>query len=132
VIFADSAYFIAPLSPKDEWHEAAVRASRMVRSRLVTIAWILMESGDGVADTPNRTWFPEFVSDLMGSPPFEIVPADDHWFHLGLDLYRRCPDKEWSLTDCISFDIMRTRGLTDALTTDHHFVQAGFRALLRE
>ena len=91
-----------------------------------------MELGDGVADTPNRTWFPEFVADLMGSAQFEIVPADNHWFRLGLDLYRRRPDREWSLTDCISFEIMRTRGLTEALTTDHHFTQAGFRALLRE
>jgi hypothetical protein len=132
VIFADTAYFIALLSPADEWHEAAVRASRGLRQRLVTSVWILVEVGDGLADTANRAWFPEFVADLMGKPQFEIVPAGDHWFRAGLDLYRQRPDKEWSLTDCISFEIMRTRGLTEALTTDHHFTQAGFRALLRE
>lgn len=132
MIFADTAFFIALLSPADEWHEAAVRESRALRQRLVTSVWILVELGDGVADTANRTWFPDFVADLTGNPQFDIVPADDHWFRRGLDLYRQRPDKEWSLTDCISFEIMRTRGLTDALTTDHHFVQAGFRALLRE
>jgi predicted nucleic acid-binding protein len=88
--------------------------------------------GDGLADTANRTWFPEFVADLTSNPQFEIVPADNHWFRAGLNLYRQRPDKEWSLTDCISFEIMRTRDLTEALTTDHHFTQAGFRALLRE
>ena len=98
----------------------------------MTSVWILVEVGDGVADTANRAWFPEFVADLESKPQFEIVPADDHWFHLGLDLYRQRPDKEWSLTDCISFEIMRARGFTKALTTDRHFVQAGFRALLRE
>ena len=40
------------------------------------------------------------------------------------------PDKEWSLTDCISFEVMAELGLTEALTADHHFEQAGFRALL--
>jgi hypothetical protein len=49
----------------------------------------------------------------------------------GLDLYRRRPDKAWSLTDGLSFVVMTDRGLTDALTGDHHVEQAGFRALLR-
>lgn len=49
----------------------------------------------------------------------------------GLGLYAARPDKAWSLTDCISFVVMTDRGLTEALTGDHHFEQAGFRALLR-
>jgi hypothetical protein len=49
----------------------------------------------------------------------------------GLTLFSRRPDKEWSLTDCTSFVVMQQERLTDALTTDHHFEQAGFRALLR-
>jgi predicted nucleic acid-binding protein len=51
-------------------------------------------------------------------------------FDAGLELYSRRPDKEWSLTDCISFVVMEEHGLTEALTTDHHFEQAGFTALL--
>ena len=57
---------------------------------------------------------------------------DDDTFARGFDLYARRPDKSWSLTDCISFVVMTDRGLTEALTGDHHFEQAGFRALLRE
>ena len=49
----------------------------------------------------------------------------------GIDLYARHPDKEWSLTDCISFAAMEQRGLFEALTGDRHFEQAGFRAMLR-
>jgi len=41
-------------------------------------------------------------------------------------------DKEWGLTDCISFVVMKDRKLTDVLTTDHHFEQAGFKSLLRD
>jgi len=44
----------------------------------------------------------------------------------------RGDDKEWGMTDCISFIVMEDHGLTDALTADEHFQQAGFRALLRE
>ena len=49
----------------------------------------------------------------------------------GLSLHVARMDKSWSLTDCISFYLMRERGITQALTTDHHFTQAGFEALLR-
>jgi len=52
-------------------------------------------------------------------------------FHAGLDLYASRPDKEWSLTDCISFAVMQDLGLNDALTGDHHFTQAGFTILLK-
>jgi predicted nucleic acid-binding protein len=50
----------------------------------------------------------------------------------GFDLFRSRPDKSWGLTDCISFVIMNEAGITDALTADVHFQQAGFRALLLE
>jgi len=49
----------------------------------------------------------------------------------GLALFDSRRDKAWSLTDCISFVIMWRDGLDEALTSDHHFEQAGFRALLR-
>ena len=40
-------------------------------------------------------------------------------------------DKEWTLVDCASFIIMKQRSLMAALTTDHHFEQAGFIRLLK-
>jgi predicted nucleic acid-binding protein len=40
--------------------------------------------------------------------------------------------KDWGLTDCISFVVMKDNGLSDALTTDSHFQQTGFQALLLE
>ena len=61
-----------------------------------------------------------------------IVPVDTNLLRRGLDLYSSRRDKDWGLTDCISFEVMREMGLADALTADRHFVQAGFRAMLLE
>jgi hypothetical protein len=70
------------------------------------------------------------VRSLRFDPETEIVPPDPELFERGLDLFARRPDKAWSLTDCISVVVMSERGLTDALSGDRHFEQAGFRALL--
>ena len=59
------------------------------------------------------------------------MPASHSLFQEGVQLYNARPDKDWSLTDCISFVVMQEHGLTDALTGDHHFEQAGFTALLK-
>ena len=50
----------------------------------------------------------------------------------GLGLYESRPDKEWSLTDCISFVVMKKEGIVEALTEDRHFEQAGFVACSSE
>ena len=60
----------------------------------------------------------------------EVVPLSEDLYVQAADLFRQCADKEWGLTDCISFVLMREKGLQEALTTDTHFRQAGFRALL--
>jgi len=78
-----------------------------------------------------RRRFVPFVRDLREDPQVEIVPHTTSIFEQAFDLYDRRPDKEWSITDCTSFLVMRKRRLTEALTTDHHFVQAGFAILLK-
>jgi uncharacterized protein len=70
------------------------------------------------------------IKDLQSDPLTKIIPASDSLFRAGLELFAKRPDKEWSLVDCISFVVMKQRRLTDALTTDHHFKQAGYNALL--
>jgi predicted nucleic acid-binding protein len=68
---------------------------------------------------------------LSNDEMIEIVPVGEELYRDGLRLYKDRIDKDWSLTHCISFLVMQNRRLTDALTTDRHFEQAGFRALLR-
>ena len=132
MIFADTAYFLALLNPQDQWHQAAVRWSQTVAGPLLTTTWVLVEIGDALATTRHRQWFPDFAADLASSPQIQITTASEDWFRRGVAFYHARPDKEWSLTDCISFEVMRELGVRQALTADQHFVQAGFRALLRE
>lgn len=72
----------------------------------------------------------DFVTDLQDDPEIEVVWVDEHLHRLALNLLRMRQDKDWSLCDAVSITLMQQRGLTDALTTDHHFEQAGLRRLL--
>ena len=59
-----------------------------------------------------------------------LAPPTVELFDAGVALYHSRTDKDWSLTDCISFVVMSQHGITGALTGDHHFEQAGFKVLL--
>jgi uncharacterized protein len=71
------------------------------------------------------------IENLRSAEDIEIVPASAALFDRGFQFFTARPDKDWSLTDCISLVVMHERGITEALTADHHFEQAGFVALLK-
>ena len=73
----------------------------------------------------------EFILHLRQMPACEIVPASRELLDRALDLYHQHADKDWTLTDCVSLVIIGDRNVTDALTGDKHFEQAGFVALLK-
>jgi hypothetical protein len=131
VRFADTAWYLALLLDRDAWHARATELSRELVGRVVTTTWVLTEVADALSDRHLRQCFVRFLDMLRADPACTIVPASQELFDSGVDLFARRPDKDWSLTDCISFAVMRQRGLTDALTADQHFEQAGFTALLK-
>ena len=98
-------------------------------SRLTT-AWVVTEVADAMASPVHRVDFARFFDALVRDPNVTTIPPSEELFLRGLQLYADRRDKEWSLTDCISFIVMQDEGLIDALTADRHFEQAGFRALL--
>jgi predicted nucleic acid-binding protein len=128
--FADTFYLLALFNPRDAAHERAVNASKDFQGTLITTDWVLTETADALCDAVNRGGCIAFINDLRRSSRVEIEPASRPWFNAGWDLYQQRPDKDWSLTDCISFIVMQQHGITEALTGDHHYEQAGFRALL--
>ena len=131
-VFADTFYFLALLNPSDQAHRKAVTFTSRNTLRLVTTDWVLTELADGLAKSPHgRTEFVSTLTDLQADADVTITPSGRTLMAKGVHLYAQRSDKEWSLTDCISFVVMTEEGITAALTGDHHFEQAGFVALLK-
>lgn len=133
-VFADTSYFVALVVPGDQWQQRALEASASVGPvRLVTTEEVLTELLNFVASAGihSRRVVAGIVRDIQRDANTVVVSHDSAGFEKGLSLYEKRLDKDYSLTDCISFEVMRERGIRDALTHDHHFVQEGFRALLR-
>lgn len=130
VVFADTFYLVALLNRDDQYHARCVEAARQLKARLVTTAWVLIELADAMAKTNNRNLVAPYIRTLEKYPRLKIIPFAEALFQRGLQLYDERPDKYWTLTDCISFVVMADEKITEALTGDKHFEQAGFRALL--
>jgi len=128
-VFADTFFFLAALNPRDAAHNAAIQWSREHNRVRVTTAWVLTEVADAMA-RDNREAFLHLLDLVRNSALFRFTEATPATFDRGVALYRQRPDKAWSLTDCISIVVMQDEGLTEALTGDRHFEQAGFTSLL--
>ena len=131
LVFADAFYFVARLNRHDQHHERVLAFSQDFRARLLTTDLVLMEVADALAKSECRTRIRDFIRHLHQSPACEVIATSRELQDRALDLYHQHRDKSWTLTDCVSFVVMRERGLTDALTADHHFEQAGFIAQLK-
>jgi predicted nucleic acid-binding protein len=129
--FADTFYFLALIGSRDRSHTRAVELSRTLTCPIYTTTWVLTELADAMCQPPKRQRFGLLLHRLRAEPRVIIVPTTDRLYEAGLQRYLDRSDKEWSLTDCISFIVMEQEGLVDALTADHHFEQAGFIAILR-
>ena len=129
--FADTFFYLAVLNPRDARHQQALQLARQTRGQIVTTEFVLLELADGMARPPSREAFVKLDWSLRADPGVNIVPASASLWERGRDLYADRPDQEWSLTDCISFVVMKDRHIKEALTGDHHFEQAGFVALLK-
>lgn len=131
MIFADTGFFIALLNPLDALHKRAIGWSRFVREPICTTEYVLVETVNYFSKPPDRPTVHALLRRLKMGAAYEVLPASPQLFDAGLQLHAARPDKEWSLTDCISFVVMGQRDLTRALAYDHHFEQAGFEPLLR-
>ena len=131
LLFMDTVYIQALLNRHDDYHNQAKAIYHQVRNAAevwVTEA-ILIEVGNALSAT-NRSAAVQFIQLCYQLPNMKVVSVDTSLLNHGLELYHSRSDKDWGLTDCISFVVMREQNLIDALTADRHFVQAGFRALL--
>jgi predicted nucleic acid-binding protein len=129
--FLDTAFVLAAVSTRDQHHSRAKElAARFAGRPLLTTEAVLVEIGDGLAHG-HRAQAVTVIDWLRTAPNVEVVRTTSGLFDAGFRLYMTHADKDWGLTDCLSFVVMREYGATDALTHDHHFAQAGFVALMR-
>jgi uncharacterized protein len=128
-VFADTSYYLALVNSLDEHHSIACQWTSEFSGTSVTTAWVITELANAMSQAANRPFFLSLLRDLQNDARVKIVPPATDIFNRGLDLFARRPDKDWSLTDCISFLVMEDLALRDAATLDRHFSQAGFNVL---
>jgi len=129
-IFIDTLFVIALINPRDQYHARATELAATYESHpfLVTDA-VLLEIGNGLARSFKQEAI-QVIESFFDSEEVEIVRLTPELFERGFDLYRNYKDKEWGLIDSISFVVMADAGISQALTFDGHFQQAGFEALM--
>lgn len=134
-VFADTGYWIAVVNPHDDLHAKALQVSNSLGPHLiVTSEMVLSEVAAYFSDKGSqlRQGVVDLIRSIRANPNSRVIPQTSLQFQDAVALYEKSSDKEWSLTDCGSFLIMRELKITEALAHDRHFEQAGFAALLRD
>jgi predicted nucleic acid-binding protein len=133
-VFADTFYWIALVDSNDSAHHRALAlTSQLADTPIVTTDEVLAEclTFFATASTQLRRKAVTAAREILDDPDVRVLPQSRSSLLSGMELYEARPDKRYSLTDCISMQTMRREGITEALTSDKHFEQEGFRALFR-
>ncbi len=131
----DTFYWVALLNPRDAWHQRVkVFNFTLKQSRLVTTDEVLTEFLNFFSsyELKMRLGSAQRVQDILQNSNVKVIQQTHESFLVGLFLYKQRPDKEYSLTDCISMYTMRQLGITEVLTNDKHFTQEGFIVLFQQ
>lgn len=132
-VFADTWFYLALFNTRDTHHQRVVDFVGTFTGGVVTTQWVLTEVADAFASIPQRRELQAKFRVLAEDPGTQIAEASPELFERGLALYNARPEKEWSLTDCISFVVvMSDEGLAKALTGDRHFEQADSKRCSRK
>lgn len=134
LVFADTCYWIALLNNEDSLHEKATQLSGILKYTLLITSEIHLAEflnffcGHGSFLRRRTT---NTVEKIQKNPNVIVVPFDQLSFASALKLYKGRADKSYSFIDCVAMEFMRVEGISEILTSDHHFEQEGFAALLR-
>jgi uncharacterized protein len=134
-LLLDTSFVLALENRDDLFHERAKSFARDLAAEncVFLLHWgILLEIGDGYARVERREKGCRLLDKFRNEDGFQIIPLTDALLQDAIALYCDRRDKNWGLTDCASFALMRQEDISEALTADVHFRQAGFHALLLE
>ncbi len=128
--FVDTDYLLALVNTSAKYQDRARITASVDTPPFVSTEAVLIEIGNSLSGLRRRTIAVATLTNLRPVTNVQIIPVDANSFERALDLFASRSDKEWSVTGCLSFVIMQEQGLTQVLTTDRHFEQAGFQNLL--
>ena len=131
-LFVDTGYLIAVENADDQHHKTATKHWRDLSKsspRLVTSSYVFVEVVTLLNNRRLHSKAVELGNSLLSSRLFSIVHVDEELSYEGWNYFQKYKDKSYSLTDCVSFVLMKKLGIVEALTFDKHFVQAGFKGL---
>ncbi|UKP00227.1 type II toxin-antitoxin system VapC family toxin [Nostoc sp. UHCC 0870] len=134
-VFLDTSFAIALAAPQDYLHQRAVNLAKLLDeagTHLITTQTVMLEIGNVLCQQTHRHQAIVLLNSLISDPKVEIVPLSQELYERAFQLYCESPDKDWGFIDCVSFIVMQSCGITEALTANEHFQQVGFRVLLRE
>jgi uncharacterized protein len=132
IIFLDTSFIVALHAIQEQQHATARKTWAEVigrRGQVTTTTFVLDEAVTFFNNRGHHALAVSIGRQILESPAFDLIHVDAQMLERGWDYFVRHKDKRYSLTDCISFVIMEQRGLSQALTLDHHFAQAGFECL---
>jgi hypothetical protein len=132
VKFADTSYWLVLSNSGDALHARVCLLADVLDATLVTTDLVLAELGNSMAARTRRLLGARAIRRILSDPDVCIIYVNSELLAKAVQLYEARPDKDWGLTDCVSFVVMEERGIEEALAADQHFIQAGFRALLLE
>ena len=127
--FVDTSYIIALASKKDENHNYAFETSKFIKNskiKLLTSEFIIIELCNSFSKSNLKNVVIDSVNSIYMDNSVEIIKLNGEYYQLGIELFCKVKDKNWSLVDCISFEILKAKNIKNVLTFDKHFVQAGF------
>lgn len=135
MLFLDTSFAYALINKSDEWHEEAVKLQKEVSNnkiKLITSEYILWEIANGLSAVNFKKKAGILIKILMDNAYIKLIPSSSSLLKEGLNLYEQYSDKDFSLTDSISFIIMNRFNVKSVLSSDHHFEQMGFETLMKK
>jgi predicted nucleic acid-binding protein len=130
-IFVDTLFIVALINKRDQYHQIALNlAEQYENCPLITTDAIFLKSGNKLSAN-YRNEVVELIEQFLASDEIDVIRLTSELFDQSLRLYKKHQDKSWGLVDCFSFVVMKQHKVSQALTFDRHFIQAGFQALMK-
>ena len=130
-IFVDTLFIVALINKRDQYHQKALQLSEQYKNHpLITTDAVFLEFGNALSSN-YKNEAAKLIEQFLASDEIDVIRLTPELFDESLRLYKKHQDKSWGLVDCFSFVVMNQHKISQALTFDQHFIQAGFQALIK-